>query len=887
MSNDPINNCMHYEINDVKEHLSSITKLNFKVAGALANVNQLIEAGWVDTTGVWQGHEIYRLHSCWAEYVEKIDGVEYHVTLSMGPTLPNVNEKGEDVEVGDVNDYRVQAHEAKVPRMAWLRRVSVFALDEKDLSFKKFRGEVPAQIVEKVSAQLEAAIVTAPKSLLDDLAFQVNGYGPFADWCIESDADLQLLRLDSVLDEANKNGNRESLARLLMPVVRAVLTDDDPKGREFLYGVKNPCCLAFMASHAFRADLPEMAAVLMELVLDHLEMDKVEHSFGFGPWQALARMALRLNMSECAALAIRNACVQFQKMEKDDKRREQSVHECVGIFWAFHDYLKRQPEDTVGCNDVVSAIEGIGSPLADELDFKLLVRLGRCYTATVDGFGLEKAVDALCEVTKAYIDRFDGDHKEECEKKPYLSQLPIGVKAPLGWQAFLYARCGEAAKAIEAFPNPPLSVFGETEPLPTQEPVEGLSFVDVWRGFLPKELDENTVRAFSQKVVAALVPSGKPKKVGPCEWSGSCSTPLKEMQLIVPQNEKAGELLSMGFLAKTEDKDEAFPIVHFPYLTKDYSEPNCVVKMWKYHPWAHYQAADAEFTLEDGRRFCAVMPFFAWDRSCLVRGAPWKAKVVGFANELYKRDKPELPPPHKVTEGYLAEENAGPVDVHFTEEVFDFFDQDSIDENISRSGYGIHGRVKSVRTIRAYDQDVLVVAIESASLRSRVLGNVLEVYIGAQNYDGPELQVGDTVESWGWLYVDVFTSAHNPEEFFAQAHEKGFPCDPAENGDDTPFGAGAPIFVREDMEIEKNFTEFGKAALAGADVVEKVAVCQGNPQLFDYVVRLKDGRVLKYNFSMGDKDGNPEGVVPGAERLVLHKEKVEKGYKLKWFGIPE
>ena len=884
MKDDPAKNAMRYEIKDVKDHLSPLTLLNFRIAGALADINKLIEKGWIDTTGVWNGREINRLGSCWIEYVETINRVEYHATLSIGPTIPGFGNDGKEIEVESEDAYRLKAHKGELPRMAWFRRLSIYALDEKALTFKKYKGEIPKEFLEKVEEHLECAITEKPRPLLEDLAFQIKGFGPFADWCIESDADLKLLCLDTVLDRNDKRDNLESIARLMSPIARAILTDDDPKGREFLRGISNPCCLAFIASHAAECHFPEMAAAIMEIVLDRLEMSKVERSFGFAPWLSLARMAMSMKMPQCAAMAVRNAITQYRAMEDGDDRKQESLRDFSGLFWKLRDFLKTEPDDTVGCNALIDAIESFGSPLMDDLDFRLLLRLGKCYTATVAGVGLDDAVESLCHVTKDYFDAFDEDHKKDYEKKPWLQQLPFGVKTPMGWQAFLCSRCGNAVKAIAAWPFAPLSMFDEHRPFPTQEPIEGLSFVDVWRGFLPKEVTEESAQKLMAMVSEDLVNAGHEEDLDVLEWGGY-STPMKTMQVRAPRDEKRSELMSSVVFAKSVEKDEQFPIAHFPFLSREYSKANCVVKTWVYHPWGHYQAADAEFTLADGRRFCAVMPFFASDRGCIIRGAPWKARIAGFANELYKREKPELPPPHKVTEGYLAEEHGGPVDIHFTEEVFDFFDQDTIDKHVSRAGFGIHGRVKAVRTIKAYDQDVLVVTIESSALHSEDLNNQLDVYIGAQNYDGPELQIGDTVESWGWLCLDIYKSALAPEDLFVQIEKTGFPTDPAEDG--LPFGCGAPIFIREDQELEKNFVEFGKAALMGSSAVEKVSVCGCNPQLFDFLARMKDGRILKYNFSLGDKDGNPEGVVPGAERLVVHREKAAKGYKLTWFGIPK
>ena len=887
MKKDPVK-IMKEEVKAASAELSPLTRANLKIAGAMVNASNLTQRGWIDMTGTRDGKDVVRRGSCWLEYVEKKGHIEYHFTLSTSETMLEFNGNGETVEVENAALQCELAHEGKVPRMVWARRLSVYALDEKAVTFKKFEGKIPAALLRKVERQLVSAIVKKPLMLLDDLAFQLRGYGPFADWCIESQTDLRLLCLDSVLDEdVKRERGEETNYRLLMPFVRAMLTDEDPAGRQFLLKVVNPCCLAFIITPAAKCDFPEVATAVMALFHEapKLEIKRAEEKWGYSAWHSMTKLCLMMKMPQCATLAVRNLVEQYNRISDKDKDKRDLLLEFLLLFYQLRDFLKTEPKDYSSCDALLRAFESMGDPLNACLETKLLLRLGRYYTTEKSGAETEEAEDCLCEVIKQGFKAFDEKHKEDFEHHPWMKQLPFGVKNPLGWQSYLCCIFGKVMKAIATWPKPVLSVFDDRDTYPTQHLINGVPEYEIWRGFLPKDADAESMEQFLGKNTAGLIENEKKQNIRKLEWGGF-QPPMETLTLREPKAKNRSELMSVEIVAATRMIDKPFPIIRFPYLAKASAEPNCVVKIWKYHPWGHYQAADAEFTLGDGRRLCAVMPYFQWDRDYIVRGAPWKAKLAGFAHEIHKCKKPEVPQPYKVTSGYLAEKNGGPIDVVYSEEMFDYFVQDNFNKMMSPSGFEVQGRVHAIRKIKALGQDVLVVTVETAGLRSNELNNKIDIYVGTHNCTGDELQIGDTIESWGWLYVDVFSPAVTAEEFFAEVEKHGFPEDPLADG--PAFGySGAALFVKDDKELKKYLVDYGKGALLGSKSVERVITLDDNPQNVQFLVRMTDGRILKYNVSIGDVEGKPEWQVAGAEHLVVHTEKFANGFKLDWFGVPK
>lgn len=868
------------EVVNATMRLPGLAKLNFRIAGALADVNKLVANGWTDLTGAVEEGEYIRMGSAWLELVRKADGREIHVALSVGDTLTGKNEKGDGWKRADAA-YALKAHRGGNPRIVFLRRLSVWVLDEKELSFKLGKGELPDGILADVERHLAEAIVEKPRLLLDDLAFQNKGYLPFADFCIESDVDVELLKTCSVLSELKKKNDRESAARILSPIARAVLTDEDPQGRDYLKGLSCPACLAFLADFADFAGSGDAMLAVMSLMVACSE-DAVAKYFGLNAWRNIAIEALNRDLAQFAAYAVEGAVCQHDGKKED-------VGLIVDVFWATHEFFKRDPQDAEACRCILDSLEDVKGELRKERDYRLLLAVARCYVADLAKIDSEPFVKNIGNLLGEYTDSFDEANKDE--EKPWLQTLPQGVKAPLAWQSLLFCHLGASRLVLSTFPKPPLSTAEFFKYRPTEEPVEGLSFVDVWKGFLPEQLNEEIFKSRMEEWGKGHVQEGEDHKAKSYEWNGAPFS-VDVFQVLVPEGQGENELMTMSVRAICGDEKRIVGL--FPYLPKESesNSPNVKIKVWKYHPWDNFEAADAEFELEDGRRLTGVMPFYAADKGVVMRGAKCSARLVGFASELERKEPEKLPDPIKITEGYLAEEHGGPVDIGFCEEFFDFFDTDTFDERISHSGFGLHGRVTAVRKIKALGTDVLAVTVKCAKIESGDLDDSLEIFIGADHVKGGELAVGDVVEAYGWLYIDVHTIDESAEEFFADYPQ----CAPLPESDERSFGS--PLFIRTEyseeekkqmpwaVEKQNDWVGFGKAALRGCKGVERVVYCGRNPQRIDYLVR-QCGKIRKFAYVIAMKDDPVSMDNEGVETFVLRKEKAERGFKISWDGLPK
>lgn len=858
---------------------NAVRKLNFRYAGAVLDVNRLIGKGWEDMTGVCPEGEYVRYDSTWVGLTETIEGLDYHVMCSFSTTNAKKNEDGSwKLAKGD---YMQKAHTGEVPRFAFFRRVQVWVCDPKAMTYERLKGDLPAMLVARIGEDLKESVIDPARGFSDDIDFQTECIKSPDSVGMVSPIDRCFLKLETVLESCKKTNGTESVARLLAPFARAVLTGDDPDGRELAYGISSARVVSAIAWFGEWCDFPEATVAVYRVA----RRNDITEELGAGTFANFVRSALRMDSPKEAADALRFF---FARLKKMDDKEEQSNLSCV-VYRAVRDFCSSLPGDADGLEALVLEFESHLGVFGDDPEPGLLCALAKAYVHTLRGNEIgDEQVGLITAFLKPYVERYDAEHAKDLEKFPYLKDLSPGIRAPLPWQAMIMCVAGDPGRALKSFPVPVFEDERDVPARPAAEAVEGLSSYDIWSGLKSMEWDESSWRKFEKQICADLEPCGKPIDAGiSWSWLGRMSR-ADAYQILESKAKTQEELSIMGVQTteKGEDGEQKALEKLFPFLPKEYPDnvPNVTAKVWRTFLWDDGVAADVEFQLESGRMMTAVMPYYVWDRHCLARGLRGQGMLVGFAQSLKRLPPPKPHDPIVVKEGPLVKERGKPVTLHFDEHFDDWFDQDTIHESISRAGFGLQGRVKSVRELEAFGEKTLAVEIESIRLDSP-----LRVYIAAEKVESP-LAVGDTVEAFGWLYLDFFEII---DDFKAAMDECGghLPGCPETKG----WKSMVPDFIRTEYSEEElkgrpvpepDWYRYGLNRLEQIKGVTRVVPCPMNPRHVDYLVR-RDGKVEAYSLIVTDDDKKPCIVYPGTRTMVLRRRKEGNGVRLSWEGLPE
>lgn len=868
------------ELSAYRAGLSEIVRLNFDFAGAMVDVNKLIASGWIDLTGVCSEGEFLRFGSTWIESVHKIKDIEYHVSCSLGQSLTGEKEKindGYDYALVPLKDLE-RAHKGEVPRFGWVRRLEVWAFDEKGMSFVLKDEDVPSGIFDSTRQQFVDAVAKSSADFAEDLALQVHGCDSFLkDFSTTSPVENDLSKLLTILDKEMRRWNYRSIYRLLVPFARAVLTTKDSKGLKLAMSIREPRIFDLLVHYAMISNCPE-AAVAVIVVLSERKVT----GLGWRTWSDLYKVALRVRMPRTASEAMRRA-YEAIGIADDKAIKEMGT---VAYREAMRYFRKAGNKEKAAVERVlIDEFAKHMETMTDPAEVAIFEKLVRCRIAELEGGSMDSDRDALCVLFMDAIGKFDSEHKKEIKEKPWMKDIPGGVKAPLAWQSCLSAAICNPQAALNVFPEPMLSSARTFAFLPPLEAVEGLSCRDVWSGFVGGEWTDEIYKSWLENVVRELNPkveecTSSPEKL----WVAKIHRQEK-FKVLEPAHPEAAEVMSMAVAGVGDDGKELI-LETFPFLPKEFpgNKTNVVVRPWRYYSWACGQAADVLVTLESGKSLTAVMPYFCADRQYFIRGMRLNAVLVGFAYSLRKIPPPKIPDPIKIKTGPLAEEHGGPFDLHFGEGFFDWFEQEQYPEVISRGGFGMQGRVVSIRELEALGKRLLAVEIDC-----KKLDDPLRVYIAADVIKG-KLSVGDTIESFGWLYLDVYDFVDTAKEYEAK-YPNGAPDEPL----DGEF-AGIPCFIRTEYSEderkkfpagmrEPRWWDYGEEKLRILKGVDCVKAVSFNPQHIEYLVR-RNGAVEKYGMVLLTDDEKLRTVAPAAKLFVLRREKVPGGYNIKWEGLP-
>ncbi len=860
--------------------LPELALVNLRTAGALLDVNELIKRGWSDLSGANERGEFFRYGSAWVEYVEDDGDREYHITLSLCSSLCGLNDQGTGYKATPATDM-LSAHKGDLPRICFARRLACFVLDREKLSYTRYSGELPAKLIEKVEDDLKSANKEPARLLVADLDWQTEGTSELDGIAVTTDCDHKFAQLLSVCEKCYKAENEESLARLFAPFVRAVLTKDDPGGFEFLKRLTSVDVLKWTLPRLLSANYYEGIAAVSIVAIN---VQKAIEAFSVADWEAIAIACAKLNLVKNASIAVTHV------LELADSEKAEDRQSVIEVFWAMLDWLKTGPKDAAGCRTYSGLIERCSEVVGRTARYGALACASRCYADCLENLPVEDSLKGFVPLVEDACRQFEDSYgkkageEKKSENPPWLSGLPFAVKAPFEWQAFICCQVGRAIDVIKAYPLNPFELNDMFPIHPLRRFVDGLSVRDIWSGFLPKCEGGMTFAERMDKWSEGLCVIPKEFPLELYDWLDP-SNNGDYLKMLCPEHPESSELCSVGVQLTMRQSKKKVVAGLFPFLPKEHesNKSNVRIRPWFFNVWNEAIAADLEFTVGDrGSTLTAVMPYYIADRECILRGVEYDAKLAAFATALKIIEVPKLPPPVKVTDRHL-----GPVNLSFSPEMFDWFDQSrTFPKEISNAGYGLQGRVKSVRELKALGTDVLCVEVDCARLD--FLDQPLAIYIRKERVEGGEIKVGDTIVTYGWLYIDSFDVVDNVDEFL-----KKYPKAAPEKPEDVSFGMMSYIRTECTEEDKANglmpdtpdWVEYGKTALECGKDVSKVSVCARNPQYIHFLVR-KGVEVLKYRLIVTEnKDFSPNRI-PGVETLVCKKERVKNGFELTWEGVP-
>ena len=543
----------------------------------------------------------------------------------------------------------------------------------------------------------------------------------------EHDYDLGILYnvVRREVDKKRNNAAREILA----PSVRALMTDEDPEGRNYLAKVDDVGLLCQMLVLFMRTDFVDgIWAFLGMLLLAH--WDSLDADFNDNDWRIVGAAAGHLGRNVLAASAFLRAA----KLDREPERRNESYFDASrGIAFRLRD----KPSNLSECLYMAQILAECRDNLDDVPQFRVLCGLVDAWTAKIRGSDVAEAAGSLIEAAKRTAEEWDADLDNA---DPSLAASELAVKAPLEWQSYIACLDGNVERQIASFPTPLYADGDERALLPAANHVNGLRIWDVWEGLLPK-LPPTFDEAFAEldkesETRLRNIPSGPIQQTGPML--------VTDYQLAQSQNRADCDISVLSVSARPAGRRKYRPEMLFPFPSKDNAAnaANTSGRPWEYYVWRHGVAADVRVELKSGLNLFSSMPFFTGDVGGLVRGLSYNLYLAAFPLT-FKR----ISCPH----------DAGRI----TQKCGDF--------RFTRSGADIVARVVSVSPAKLWNGAYAL----KFMLHVNGLGFDLPAFIGREAIEdagqGDEaIPVdGDMVECRAWLMADFRDDDEDRSAFLA------------------------------------------------------------------------------------------------------------------------
>lgn len=859
------------EVAAYRSTLPFLSQMNFAYSGAVIDANILVNRGWRDVTGCDSSGEHTRDGSAWLEYVHDCGYAEYRIAVSVGQTITAKNESGIGWVCADI-DTAMSAHLGTGKRLVFLRRISAMILEKRNLELKPISGKLPGLLSDMVSSALHAAVVERSRLLVDDCYVQGYGFEPAVlnEPC--GDSDKAFLQFLTVVESLVSSENFESSARLLMPMARAYLTDNDPDGLVAMRGVKSSELMERLLNAADVSLNRDVVITILGLLLEDGFSVRIS-DLDTRALSALADTAFCLGMPFCACLVI--DYIGNRKATGDGDFTKGVAR----VFLSLLRYLRLHHDDADVCERIKDAVLALVSACNIDMSGRVLANVLECHVRMLRGEDTAEVKDALFTLARDAADAFD-DKSDDGGEVP---KWAIGVRAPLAWQAAIFCMLGNSEAVIESFPQPVWERGMISRFRPKTSAVTGLSFAALWYGFLGKEPAQSELERMLYVVSKNVVDVGHSRCYDIQEWVGGPSK-YSKMTLMFSAGYAAEELSVLSVVGSDENGGHQATLGYFPHFSKDYPgfEANAVVRVWEYKAWALGEAADAVIRLENGRDVVAVMSWYATDKYYVARGQRMKAKLAGFASSVKKTSYLwECDSTFEVTEGPLVEEAGRPFKIQITEDVFDRFEQGNGLNRISGAFFSLSSKVTDVRKLKAFERDVLCITVNS-----KTLGMPLDIFISEQHIEGEAIHEGDFVDVFGWMYVDL-TEYIDPVDEYQAEHADGAPLLPDDETESTPIYIRTEWSEQERKDIpwassSPDWMHMALRKVRSCAGVEKAALCRNNPQRINIVARL-NGEVRKFAFARIDESAErPFWPLSDVDLILLRTRKSGKGVRLEW-----
>lgn len=621
----------------------------------------------------------------------------------------------------------------------------------------------------------------------------------------------------NVVNRALEKKKKDVAMELLAPAVRALMTDDDAEGRAYFIGIEDAGLMCQLLWLCYEADFDDgIFAFLGAVLLKY--WDSLDTELDDNDWRVIGLAATSVELWPLAATAFRTAA----RTDRDPERRHDVYFDASRAVLA---YLRTKPRKVVECEYMVSILESCAGCLDEGSQFRVLLALAHAWMRKIKGLKGAKSSDEMFDVLARAVADYD---RELTEEDSPLKSLPVAVKAPLEWQAFMAVFSDAIDRQIWTFPEPMYSAYSEKSFFPAVSHIGGVRLWDVWDGLLPK-MNVNFDPALKGLLRGTEVTVSENE--GMCELQ---TGPEMMVDYTLAQSKNRGEAdISVLAVSTTgaggkKNKNRKYQIA-FPFPAKDCPDnaANTSGTVWEYYIWRQGVAADARIELKNGLNVYATLPFFAGDFKALVRGFPMTLLLAAFPLTMKKA---------------RGDAGAGT------------FDQECGDANFVRSAAKITARVAEVRRAALWNGTEIV----RYMLRVDDLGLTLPAFVSPSVIEGDIPQVGESVECRVWLMADFREPCASFEEF-RKKHPDGVEVPPVPEKKET-----------EDKPSETFLIECHVAGTSHVDDIKgKTAELDKDSSL---VLRREPGNAYDSNaIAVYTAEDNRIGYVPQKHNPVLAK----------------
>lgn len=856
-----------------KSIVSAVTLLNFRYAGCRLNVNDLIRNGWIDLSSYCDEGEFLGQESTWIELVEQHGNLEFHASIALSQTQIKPSDSDWEWKTAYHEDS-VAAHEMRIERYAFFRQLYIHVLDSENTKYEVSQDKCPCELLDRINKGLCDAVESQAKLLIPDIIYQTDGYEPYQGMSGANDTENRLIILKGLLERTKGNGRMPSVRRLLDPIARAILTKDDPEGAMFISQLSNLKIVSLLLESADYAGDTEVTVALFKLFLENFAKADLSE-FPLLSWGIFSIALIYHGLTMCAKYTVENAIAAL----KADNASDTDI--LARIAGHLLPSVRRNISNARKLQDFSVLSKMLSQQFTEDSALKVLGPLLDCHAAELDGGDPVDHVGGLKKLFEEAQLEFDDKHKDD--KQPWAKTLCQAIKAPLEWQSLVFAACGNSNDALQALPDCPFHSPAFLKRRPPCTVVEGLSYYDIWAGFLPENPSEEDYKELISRISTPLTKSAASERIILNEFNGvQSSGPLE----ILEEPDPKSTLSALAVKEQDSDNNKGVILAVFPFLPhgRSKAEDITVGSVWEFYPWEKNEAADARIRLDSGDCIYATLPYYAADKWLMPRGFRRKVRLAGFAHAIEKYSHGEdIPKSFIVDKGPLAEEAGHPVEIHMDVAALDWFEQDVFPNYISRSGFNLCGRIKEITTIEAIGTYILSVRIDCRKLKVP-----FEIFIPAGKVES-KLNVGDLIRAIGWIYADFSEAVDSVDEY-----NKENPNEPPQESDidNIRSGTGIPTFIRTDLTDEEkkwmpddlihpDWMRYAERKLRSMNGVTKVVRCPKNPQRYTFLVR-QNGTIRKIAFLIEDSDAVTKDPFVGTEMLILRRIKHGNGLNLEW-----